>query len=319
MMQHFKVYVTDARHTSYEIERALLQQIGAELCICNCASAEEVKKQCADADALLLDMAPADRSVIDALTNCKIISRYGVGFDNVDIQAAREHGILVTNVPDYCVEDVSDHALALIMACMRDIARRDRLVRNGAWNIQRTSYRLCGKTLGLLGFGRISRALARKFSGMGLEKILIYDPYIPQEVCEELGVQKAELEEVLRQADILSLHMPVTEQTRGMIDRRALGMMKSSAILVNSARGALVDDEALIEALEQHKILCAGLDTHNHEPLPADSAYLKLDNVILTDHTAYSTVEAVEELKHQAAQNVVDVLLGKRPKHVVNP
>ena len=172
-MADFKVYVTDGRHSNYDIERAMLAQINAELYVCQCVTEEDVIQECSDADAILLDMAPMGAKAVCSLEKCKVINRYGVGYDNVDVEACTAKGIQVTNVPDYCAEDVSDHALALMMACLRDAARRDRLVRQGQWNIQRTSYRLKGKVLGVLGFGRIARALVKKCSGFGFAKVLV--------------------------------------------------------------------------------------------------------------------------------------------------
>ena len=172
--------------------------------------------------------------------------------------------------------------------------------------------------MGVIGFGRIARALVRKCSGLGFSRILAYDPYVSSETCTASGVVKADLEEVLKQSDLISLHMPVTAETAGIIGQQALSLMKPTSILVNTGRGPLVDDAALIEALRGRKILCAGLDTHNQEPLPDDSPYFRLDNVILTDHTAYSTAEAVQDLKAKAAQNIVSVLTGAAPAHPVN-
>lgn len=317
-MSKYLVCVSDTRHASYEIERNILAEIDAELKLCNCVTEDDIIRECADADAILLDMAPMTAKAVEGLKKCKAINRYGVGYDNVALDACTAKGIQVTNVPDYCAEDVSDHALALMMSCLRHIPLRDRLVRQGEWNIQRTSFRLSGKVLGVLGFGRIARALVKKCSGFGFAKVLVYDPYVSAEACAQLGAQKAELEEVMSQCDLLSLHMPVTPETTRMINRETLALMKPTAILVNTGRGPLVDDEALAEALVNHKILCAGLDTHWVEPLPADSPYRKLDNIVLTDHTAYSTVEAVEELKVKSAKNVAAVLLGEKPGYPVN-
>ena len=317
-MADFKVYVTDGRHSNYDIERAMLAQINAELYVCQCVTEEDVIQECSDADAILLDMAPMGAKAVCSLEKCKVINRYGVGYDNVDVEACTAKGIQVTNVPDYCAEDVSDHALALMMACLRDAARRDRLVRQGQWNIQRTSYRLKGKVLGVLGFGRIARALVKKCSGFGFAKVLVYDPYVSADACAALGATKVDLHTVLQETDILSLHMPVTPETTGMLNKKTLSLMKPTAIVVNTGRGPLIDDTAMIEALTNHQILCAGLDTHNQEPLSPDSPYLKLDNVILTDHTAYSTLEAVEELKTKSAQNVINALTGLSPIYPVN-
>ena len=318
-MANYRVVLTDARHSSYEIEETILQEIGAELIRCNCITEEEVIAACADADGILLDMAPMTAACIGALRRCKVINRYGVGYDNVDVAAASRKGIQVCNVPDYCALDVSDHALALLMGCLRQTALRDRLVRQGQWNIQAgPSFRLQGKTLGVLGAGRIARELIRKVQGFGFREILAYDPYVSEEALAAIGAVKATKEDVLQRADFISLHMPVTPETRGMINEKALSLMKSTAILINTSRGPLVDDAALLQALRQHRIAFAGLDTHCVEPLPKDSPYLLLDNVLLTDHTAYNTAEGVVELKTKSAQNVADVLAGRPARYPVN-
>lgn len=317
-MSKYKVYVTDERHESYEVERQILKQIDAEMIICNCLTEEDILANCADADALLLDCAPCTARVIEGLPKCKAINRYGVGYDNVDLAAATAARIQVTYVPDYCEEDVSDHAMGLMMACMRDIARRDQLIRQGKWNLQRMSFRIQGKVLGLIGFGRIARAFARKCGGFGLEKVLVYDPYISEEACQAAGAQKVSLEELLRQSDIVSLHAPVTPETTRMLNRETIAWMKPTAILVNTSRGMLVDDDALIEALRERRILCAGLDAFSVEPMPKDSPYFELDNVIMTDHSGYYNVESIVELKEKSAQNIAAVLSGKPPKYPVN-
>lgn len=315
----YLVKVSDNRHGNYDIEREILAQIDAELQVMDCASVKEMLESCADADAILLDMAPMSSEVVKGLEKCKIVSRYGVGYDNVDVAACTERGIWVTNVPDYCAEDVSDHAVAMLMSCLRQIPLRDRSVRNGKWNLPGTnSFRVSGKILGVLGAGRIARAFIRKMSGFGLAKILVYDPYVPAELISQLGAQSVDLETLLQQADFISLHMPVTDETRGMINEKTLSLMKETAILVNTGRGPLVDDKALIQALKDKRIAGAALDTHNQEPISSDSAYLEMDNVVLTDHTAYNTREAVVELKTKVAMNVVEVLQGKVPTYPVN-
>ncbi|MEA4934839.1 MAG: C-terminal binding protein [Lawsonibacter sp.] len=317
-MEKYTVCVSDERHASYEIEQKMIESIGAELKLCHCEDEDDLIEQCGNADAILLDLAPMTAKAIAGLKNCKVISRYGVGYENVDLDAATARGIQVTYVPDYCMEDVSDHALALMLSCLRHIPMRDRKIRAGEWNLQETSFRLVGKTLGIIGAGRIARALIRKTSGFGLREIVAYDPYLSTEELAQIGVRKVELDELLRISDIISLHLHVTDETRGIINAQALSKMKSSAILINVSRGPLIDDAALLDALKNNAILAAGLDTHNHEPLGADSPFCRLDNVILTDHTAYSTKEGIEELKTKAAQNIIDVLTGIPPKYPVN-
>lgn len=317
-MAKYTVCVSDERHASYKIEQKMLESIGAELKLCHCANEDDLVEQCADADAILLDLAPMTAKAIAGLRKCKVISRYGVGYENVDLDAATARGIQVTYVPDYCMEDVSDHALALMLSCLRHVPMRDRKVRAGEWNLQGDSFRLAGKTLGVIGAGRIARALIRKVSGFGLKEVVAYDPYLSAEDLAPIGVRKVDLDELLRISDIISLHLHVTDETRGIINAQALSKMKSSAILINVSRGPLIDDNALLNALKNHTILAAGLDTHNQEPLGADSPFCLLDNTVLTDHTAYSTKEGVEELKTKAAQNIIDVLTGITPKYPVN-
>lgn len=317
-MAKYTVCVSDERHASYEVERELLETIGAELKLCHCETAGDIAVQCADADAVLLDLAPMTAEAVAGLKKCKVISRYGVGFENVDLAAATAAGIQVCNVPDYCMEDVSDHALALMLTCLRHVPMRDRAIRNGAWNLQAPSFRLRDKTLGVIGAGRIAQALIRKVSGFGLKEVVAYDPYLDEAFLAGLGVRKVELDELLAVSDFVSLHLHANEETKGIIGRETLSKMKPTAILINVSRGPLVDDEALLEALREHRILAAGLDTHNHEPLGTESPFCALDNVVLTDHTAYSTAEGVLELKTKAARNIIEVLTGKTPTYPVN-
>ena len=316
-MSKFKVYVTDQRQPSFEIERKILRECDAELVLCNCVTSEDISRECADADAILLDLAPMDAKAIHSLEKCRVISRYGVGVDNVDLKAAETCHIRVTNVPDYCMEDVSDHALALLLACLRNVVLRDREIRMGHWNIQAPGYRLQGKTLGVIGAGRIARALVRKVSGFGFREIVACDPFLTAEQLADYGMRKVEFSELLAVSDFVSLHLNLTDQTRGIIDAHALSQMKKSAILINVSRGGLIDADALLNALQNNTILCAGLDTHCTEPVPMDSGFMTLDNVVMTDHSAYNTVEGVTELKTKAAKNIAAVLRGEEPAYPV--
>jgi D-3-phosphoglycerate dehydrogenase len=315
----FKVVVSDKRHADYSIEEKILKECGADLVVLNCTTEKEMIENCSDADGVLLDMAPMTRDVVKAMSKCKIVSRYGVGFDNVDVQACTEKGICVANVPDYCCDDVSEMALALLFACQRQVCLRDRKIREGLWNLQfQNTFRIKGKVLSLIGFGRISRALAQKASGFELKETLVFDPYVDEEVISRAGGRKVSFEEALAQGDYISLHMPVTNETRGMINEKAFEIMKHTAILINTSRGPLIKDDALISALKNKRIAFAGLDTHNIEPLPADSELLKLENCVLTDHAAYNTREAVEELKRKAALNIKAVLEGNKAPYCIN-
>lgn len=318
-MPKFLVVVTDKRRSNYSYEAEVLKGCDAQMVVADCHTEEEMIAACRDADGLLVDMASVTERVIAQLKKCKVISRYGVGYDNVDVDACTKRGIYVANVPDYCMEDVSDHALALLFSCLRQTAVRDRRVRNGEWNMNLPNiYRVRGKVLSLLGFGRIARYLARKVSGFGLDKILVYDPYIDADTIAGLGACKTDLDTAVREGDFISLHMGLGESTRAMIDSRIFSMMKPTAILINTARGGLIDEDALIEALSQNRIAGAGLDTYSREPLAQDSPLKALDNCVLTDHMAYSSAEAFEDLQTKAALNIRKVLEGGKPLYPLN-
>ncbi len=315
----YTVVVSDNRHRDYEIERSILEECGAELIVADCKSEAQLLEACRNADGVLLDLAPMTAAVAQGLDRCRVISRYGVGYDNVDVPACTKKGIVVANVPDYCAEDVSDLAIGHLFACLRHISARDRMVRQGGWNIAKEKeFRIKGKTLSLLGFGNIARTLCRKVSGFGLGRILVYDPYVPEETIRSCGAQKASLEDALSLGDFISLHMPVTEETRGIINGNTLSLMQDTAILINTSRGPLIDDSALVRALQENRIAAAGLDTHNSEPLKSDSPFLQLDNCVLTDHTGYSTEESIVELKTKCAWNVRLVLEGGKPPYQIN-
>ena len=318
-MAKYKVVVSDNRHGDYSIEAAVLKPVDAEVVIEDCSTVEEMIIACRDADGVLLDQAPMPAQVIESMTKCKVVSRYGVGYDNVDVEACTKKKIYVANVPDYCMEDVSDHAMALFYSCVRRITLRDKQVRQGGWNMDRSGiYRIKDRVFALIGFGNIARCLVRKLSGLGLKKVLVYDPYVSKEIIEASSAQKTDLETLLTEADYISLNVPVTPETKGIINKKAFSLMKNSAILINTARGPLVDEEALIDALSTGKIAFAGLDTHNKEPLPADSPLLKMDNCILTDHVGFYSVESMKELHTKIAQNIKAVLEGGKPIYPVN-
>lgn len=216
---------------------------------------KKIIDNCKDADGILLDIAPMNKEAVYALEKCKVVSRYGVGYDNVDVKACTEKKILVTNLPDYCIYDVSDMTLALLFACQRQIVARDKKIREGKWNLQFPyTYRIKGKVLSLFGLGRISRELIKKVTGFELKEILVYDPYIDEMTVKSFGARKVKFEEALKEGDYISLHMPVTEETRGMIDEKAFELIKPSAILINTSRGPLIKDSALLSALKNKTI-----------------------------------------------------------------
>ncbi|MDP2949316.1 MAG: C-terminal binding protein [Chloroflexota bacterium] len=280
---------------------------------------EELTANLGEADVVLVSGAAITRRVIEGLRRCRAIVRYGVGVDNVDLEAAREHGIVVANVVDFCTEEVSNHALLLLLACAKRLLPLDRDVREGHW--RRTSLRgmptIFGQTLGIIGLGCIGRALARKAQPLGLS-LIASDPYVEPEVAEQCGVRLAPLEELLRHSDYVSVNAPLTAETRQLIGARELALMKPTAVLINTARGTLVDEGALVEALRRRRIAGAGLDVFEEEPLPADSPLRQLDNVILTPHTAGVSEASVKLLRAEVGRAAADVLAGRWPRHVAN-
>lgn len=319
-MARYKVVVTDDRYGNYDVEKAVLDAIDTEVVIANCNTPEEVLEVCRDADGIMVNLAPMTLEVINGLGKCKVIARYGVGYDNVDIKACTQKKICVTNVTDYCAEEVSDQALALLLGCIRKIARRDAQVRQGKWNIGKADpvHRIEGKTFAFLGFGLVARCLYRKIKGLNLGRILVYDPFLDIEFVNSQGAEKVNFETALKEADYISIHMPLNDKTRGIIDEKAFDIMKTTAIIINTSRGPIIDEGALIKALSTGQINSAGLDVHTKEPLDRGSPLMKLENCILTDHTGWYSEESMIELKRKVAENVRDVLCGEKPKYAVN-
>lgn len=316
----FTVIVTDDRHAGeYSFEREQLARAGAELLVRNCQTPEEVIAECQDADGLLVNLAPITRDVVQALPKCKIISRYGVGYDNVDVPACTERGILFTYVPDFCAEDVSDHALALLLSCVRRTARRDAQVRAGLWNIGRTEklYRMQGKTFVFLGFGQIAKALRRKLSGFGFSRFLAYD-HKDAETLAAFGVTKVSWEQALAEADYLSVHIPLRPENINLLNTDAFSLMKPTAILLNTARGPIIDECALATALQSGALAYAGIDVYAKEPIERMNPLLSVENCVLTDHTGWYTEESFVELKTKASNNIAEFLLGNPPPYPVN-
>jgi len=287
---------------------------------------EDLIAACAGADGILLNQSPMTGKVIKTLDICRVISRYGIGYDNVDLQAAEEKGIWVTNVPGYCNEEVAEHALGLLLSCVRAIPEKDRMVRSGAWNINRPTRRMSGRVLGIVGFGVTGRAFWEKIQGFAFSKILVTDPRgeTKLEVMREKAsglfdlTQIVPFNELLRLSDFISLHVPLNDGTRHFINSKSIAEMKKGVILINTSRGAVIEEAALTEALKSGHIASAGLDVFEKEPLPPGHPFLSLPNVVLTDHSAYYSAESVSELKSRTAQNALDVLEGRIPQTVVN-
>jgi D-3-phosphoglycerate dehydrogenase / 2-oxoglutarate reductase len=313
-MTSFKVVVSDQVFPSVEIERRLLAGIGADLQVAS-GGVDEVLQVAVDADAILNTYLPWSAEAIARLEKCQIIARYGIGFDNVDLEAARNAGIVVTNVPDYSVEEVATHALALILGALRKVVAADRSVRAGEWSVDhfRPIHRLSTLTIGLVGYGRIGRKIAAPLEALGA-RIVVHDPYLePRPDLPPL----LSLTDLLGQSDVISLHLPLSEETRGIIGVDALETFKEGAILVNTSRGPLVDLAALGAALRSGRLSAAALDVFDAEPLDP-SRIGDLPNLIATPHMAYYSEEALQESQTKAATQVIKVLSGLPPDYQVN-
>ncbi len=316
----FKVFVTDWDYPNLELEQAVMNAANLELVPAQCETEDDVIAACGDADGLLNQYAPMSRRVLSSLPKLKVLTRYGVGVDKVDILAATELGIAVCNVPDYGIEEVSDQAIALLMGLARGTHRLDRAVRAGVWDfaLARPVYRMRGKLLGVIGYGRIGRATARKAAGLGLE-VIAFDPRADQPGFEVEGARMVDLERLLRQSDFVSIHAPHTPETNHLIDADALAIMKPSAMLINTSRGGLVDTIALENALRNGVIAGAGLDVLEVEPIPVNHGLLTLENCVITPHAAWYSEDAFVDLKTKCAEETASVLSGLQPRYCLNP
>ena len=322
-MTAYKVVVVNLGYESYDIERRILAPSGAELTVApaDCTTEDAVIAAAGEAHAVLVREAPISRRVLESLPHCRIISRYGVGVDNVDLDFARKRKIYVSNVPGYGTEEVSDHAVALLLACIRKIVVRDRNLRQGRFetDIKDRIYRTAGKVLGLIGYGLIGQAVHRKWKGFLPQNVLVHDPHVSAERIESNGARPAGLDTLLAESDYISMHAPLTPETRHLLNAETLRKMKPTAIIVNTSRGEVIDETALVQALKEKRVLAAGLDVFEREPLPADHPLLDLSSVVLSGHVGWYSKDAVIELQTRAAEEITRVFSGQAPINWVNP
>lgn len=331
----FNVIVTSDRYGNethgLELEQELVAAVtDLDVTLLGRASTteDELIRVAQDADAMLVSTREAiTRRVLENIPRVKVISRYGVGLDNVDLDAAADAGIVVTHYPGYCTSEVADHALAMILALNRRIVEQDRALREGAWVEHGPATRrilrgpiqpLREQTLGIIGFGRIGQAVAARAKPFGVN-LIAADPYIDSEIIRGAGAEPVSLEELLARSDIVTIHTPLTPKTRGMIDAAALARMKPSTVLVNTARGPIIDLSALARALQEGIIAGAALDVVDPEPLVADSPFYGMPNVILTPHSAYYSERSVDVVRRETLLEALQVLRGKSPRTVANP
>jgi len=293
----------------------------------NLTTPEQLIEHCHDADALLVPGAHFTREVIDHLEHCRALVRYGVGYDTIDVPAASDHNLVVVNIPDFCLPEVANHALALMLDCAKKITRQDKWMRTGAWGDRGTGYRapflspmgpIHGETVGLVGFGQIAREFHRRLVPLDV-RVIAYDPYVPAERAAALGVEMVSLEDVMRQSDYISIHTPLLPDTHHMINAAMIALMKPTAYLINTSRGPVVDEAALIAALQGDKIAGAGLDVFEVEPLPKDSPLMAMENVVLVPHTASYADETFAIMHRRVGEEAARALRGQMPNTPVNP
>ena len=317
----WKVLITDHVWPTIEPEKAVLEAAGAEVLVAPDGEEDTLIGLARDVDAIMTCFAKVTGNVIRAAENCVSIGRFGVGVDNIDVATATELGIPVTYVPDYCVDEVSDHVLAMLHTWNRKIALFDRSVKSDGWGhlgLTMRIKRLRGKTIGIVGFGRIGQAVAEKASVFGLT-ILASDPFTPKEIVESSGGKLVSLETLLENSDFVSLHAPLTPNTEKMIGPKEFGLMKDDAFLINAARGPLIDEAALYKALSEGQIGGAGLDVMVDNEPSRDHPLLQLENILITPHTAFFSQESTLELEERAASEVVRVYRNSMPENLVNP
>lgn len=310
--------VTDDRFGGVAEEEAVFGPLGVELRVASCSSSADVAAACADADAVLANLAPIDAAAVASMRRCRVVSRYGVGLDNVDLDACAARGIAVANVPGYCDAEVAEHALALLLSLTRGVAERDAAVRGGGWNLSRPQAAVSGSVVGVAGFGGSGRAFAAAVMGLRPSRLAAWSPNLTRErldaalgpVAAALGVElrAASFDELLSGSDVLSLHLRLTPETAGLFDDRAFSRMKPGARLVNAARGGIVDSSALARALGSGRLAGAAVDVYDVEPPPPGHPLLSAPNCVLTDHSAYRSTRSIAELKRRCAENAARAL-----------
>ncbi|MDE0300222.1 MAG: C-terminal binding protein [Candidatus Poribacteria bacterium] len=316
---NYTVLMTDYAWPSVDPERKVLSEIGAELIVAETGAEDELVSLAPQADGILTCWEQTTTAVVRAAERCQVIGRCGIGLDNIDVKTATELGIVVTNVPAYCIDEVSDHTMALLLACARKISLFDREVKSGNWvrDVGPPVYRIRGKTLGIVGFGKIGRALVPKARAFGLD-VVVYSPSLSPDIAKSCGVEKAELSELLARSDFITIHAPLNANTEKLFGKEQFRQMKETAYIINTSRGGIIDTSALYGAVKEGWIAGAGLDVLAEEPPAPDEPLVELDNIVITPHAAFASEESTYDLEVSAARAVADVLIGKMPESVVN-
>ena len=323
MKRQFKVVRVDRKIGRLPImeEAEVLARVNAELVGVDCTTENEIIEAAKDADAIITEGTQITRRVMEALPKCKVIVRYGIGYDTIDIDAATDNGIIVANVPDYCYEEVSNHAITLLLACAKKLVFLNNYTKQGRLDESIPALRpmgsIYGQTLGLVGCGNIGRITARKAQCFSL-RILGYDPYVDESLAKEAGITLVSLPELLKESDFVSIHTPLSKGTWHLIGEKEFKQMKPTAYFINVARGPIVDEAALIKALQGKWIAGAGLDVFEKEPVDSENPLLKMNNVVVTPHSAFYSDAAFKRLRISVGQEAARVLSGQWPKNVVN-
>ena len=314
-----KVIVTDHGFPNVDQEERLAKEAGATFVVAQCKTEDEVIAACKDGDALLVQWAPITAKVVAALNYCKVIVRYGIGIDNVDLKATAAKGIPVCNIPDYCLDEVADHSMSMALAIARQLPQTDARLRAGSWKFTppRTYPALREVTFATAGLGRIARTVLERAKAFGF-KLAAFDPYVDASVFQKLGVRRLSKEEFFREADIVSLHLPLTPETKHFVGKAQLAELGKEGIVINTARGGLIDTVALAEALTNETIYGAGIDVFETEPLPDDHPLRKAPNAILTSHTAWYSGGSIPVLQRKAGEEAIRALRGEPLQNVVN-
>lgn len=314
-----QILVTDFAWKDLEIEHGILSQAGATIVCAKTASDDELLQLAPTVDGILTCWKPVSGSVIRKADRCLSIGRFGIGLDNIDVPSATDAGIIVTNVPAYCVDEVSDHAMALILSCARKTAFYDRNIKSGSYQLQAGPplYRIKGKTLGIVGFGKIGRVLCAKAKAFGLH-ILVYDPHVDASSIEKAAVERVPFSDLIKRSDFISIHVPLSSETSHLFTYQTFREMKPTSFIVNTSRGDVIDSAGLLAALDEGLIAGAGLDVLSKEPPAAGDRLVSHPRTVVTPHAAFNSEESLLELRSTAATQMAEVLSGRRPQNIVN-
>ena len=316
-MAKFKVVLTDNIFPDLIIEREMLAAVDAEFIEVN--DAAKLKDACKDADAVVNTYLQMTPEIINGMEKCKLIIRNGIGVNTIDLDACNKKGIMVGNIPTYCLEEVATHTFALLLAVTRKITMLNDCVRNGIWDVKNAIpiYSLRDKILGLVGFGKISHSVSEKAKAFGL-KVIIYDPYVTDDTAREAGVQKVDLQELLVKSDYISIHCPLTPETKNLFNKETFKKMKNTAFLINTSRGPVVNEPDLVNALKGRQLAGVGLDVLEKDEVDINDPLLMMDNVIITPHAAWYSEESMVRRRVHTIESVISVLKGGEPESLVN-